>query len=145
MQLFQKQRRKPAIILTPLIDILFILIIFFVVSSRIIGDSGIGVVLPKSGQGKDSVSFLPTLMVTSDEQLILNDEPVTWENLAEALQKILEDTPNSPLILNIDERVAHGRVVGLMDQAKEVGFQQIVFGTQYKRANQEPQTDNSTE
>ena len=46
MQLFETKRRTPSISLAALIDILFLLIIFFVVSSRIIGESGVKLVLP---------------------------------------------------------------------------------------------------
>ncbi|MGK5093801.1 biopolymer transporter ExbD [Deltaproteobacteria bacterium TL4] len=129
MQLFEKQKHKPGINLTPLIDILFILIIFFVVSSRIIGESGVGLVLPESQQGKSTALTFPVLSMDEKLQFWLNDVLVTSQELPTALQKALQGTPSKTLILNIDKRVPHGKVLALMDQTKTTGFRKIVFGT----------------
>lgn len=128
MRLFETSKRKPTVNLTPLIDILFILIIFFVVSSKIIGDQGIGLTLPESSHGQDQPLNLPVLIVTADQQLLLNDQLVLKENLEISLTQ-LEGAPTT-LIFKIDKSIPHGTVIGLMDLAKSVGFQKVVFGTE---------------
>ena len=130
MQLFEKKTRKPGINVTSLIDILFILIIFFVVSSKIIGESGVGLVLPNSKQGTPTSLTLPVLSVDAEQQLRLNDILLSSEELPQALQKVIKTTSSQTLILNIDKRVAHGQVIHVMDQAKSAGFHKIIFGTQ---------------
>jgi len=127
MQLFERTKRKPIINLTPLIDILFILIIFFVVSSKIIGNQGVGVVLPESNQGQEQPVNLPVLTMTSEQQLFLNESPIAQETLRSALLRL--KTPRNTLILNIDERIPHGTVIELMELVKATGFQKIAFGT----------------
>ncbi len=130
MRLFKKSPRKPSINLTPLIDILFILIIFFVISSKIVGNQGVGIILPKSNQSQEQIQQLPILQMTADQQLILNDTPLPEENLSAALQEEASVNSSSTLILKIDERVPHGVVIELMDLVKSAGFQKIVFGTE---------------
>ena len=128
MQLFKKINRKPIINLTPLIDILFILIIFFVVSSKIIGNEGIDIVLPKSNQGQGQPLSLPILILTADQQLLLNDTPILKDELDSKLKQV--EGASNTLILKIDERVPHGTVIGLMDLIKSIGIQKIVFSTE---------------
>ena len=136
MQLFERTKRKPTINLTPLIDILFLLIIFFVVSSRIIGNEGIGLLLPDSNQGRQQPLSLPVLTMTADQQFLLNDTLVPKDNLEAAL-KGLQNVPNT-LILKIDERVPHGTVIALMDLVHAAGFQKIVFGTELQSSPPSP-------
>lgn len=128
MRLFETTRRKPTINLTPLIDVLFLLIIFFVVSSKIMGSQGIELTLPQSSQGQEQPLSLPVLLVTADHQLWLNEVPVPKEKLPNALAQ-LEGKP-STLALKIDEKIPHGTVIELMELAKSAGFQKVVFGTE---------------
>ena len=129
MQLFQNNKHKPSINLTPLIDILFILIIFFVVSSKIIGETGIGIILPKSQQGKTSTSTIPIFSITANKELFLDDQKIDPADLSSKLKELLKGQSETSLILNIDQNVPHGFVISLMDQAKSAGIRKIVFGT----------------
>ena len=71
MQLFETKRRTPSISLAALIDILFLLIIFFVVSSRIIGESGVKLVLPYENS-KSSVDLEMTMIeIYADSKIML--------------------------------------------------------------------------
>ncbi|MBF0286250.1 MAG: biopolymer transporter ExbD [SAR324 cluster bacterium] len=130
MRLFEKSPRKPSINLTPLIDILFILIIFFVVSSKIAGNQGIGITLPKSNQSQEQIQPLPILHMTADQQLIFNNTRLLKANLYRVLTEEIPSNQSNTLILKIDERVPHGVVIELMDLVKSAGYQKIVFGTE---------------
>ena len=132
MQLFETKRRTPSISLAALIDILFLLIIFFVVSSRIIGESGVKLVLPYD-KSKSSVAVeMPMLEMSVDRKLMLQGNPLTETQLPDALRE-LKKTARGGLLMNIDRKVPHGRVVRLMNLVRESGFQHIVFGTQSTR------------
>ena len=130
MQLLETKRRTPAINLAALIDILFLLIIFFVVSSRIIGESGVKLVLPYD-KSKSSVTVeMPLLEMSAEGKLLLQGKPVSEKKLAEALRRLKNENVKTSLLMNIDRKVPHGRVVRLMSVVRESGFQHIVFGTQ---------------
>ncbi|MBF0238578.1 MAG: biopolymer transporter ExbD [SAR324 cluster bacterium] len=135
MQLFEKQKTRPSINLTPLIDILFLLIIFFVVSSKIIGDSGIGIVLPQSSQGESAPVTLPMLLIDANQTIWLNGTSVKMEELIPKLGDLRKAVITETLILNVDKRVPHGIVIQLMDDAKKSGFRKIVFGTESRSEN----------
>ena len=130
MQLFETKRRTPAINLAALIDILFLLIIFFVVSSRIIGESGVKLVLPYD-KSKSSVTVeMPLLEMSAVGKLFLQGKPVSEKKLAAALRRLKKENVKASLLMNIDRKVPHGRVVRLMSVVRESGFHHIVFGTQ---------------
>ena len=92
MQLFETKRRPPSISLAALIDILFLLIIFFVVSSRIIGESGVKLVLPYD-KSKNSVAVeMPMLEMSADSKLMLQGNPLTEKQLPDALRELKKNT-----------------------------------------------------
>ena len=128
MRLFEAPQRKPTINLTPLIDILFILIIFFVVSSKLIESQGLSLTLPQSSQGQEQPLSLPVLTVTANSQLWLNEVRVPKEQLPNSLAQQVDG--QGTLVFRIDKKVPHGTVVELMGLAKAVGFQRVVFGTE---------------
>ena len=133
MQLFETKRRNPSINLAALIDILFLLIIFFVVSSRIIGESGVKLVLPYDKVRSSVAVEMPVLVMSANEQLTLQGKPVQEKELAKALLVLKDQNIKGSLLMNIDRKVSHGRVVRLMSLVRESGFQRIIFGTQSKQ------------
>ena len=133
MQLFETKRRIPSINLAALIDILFLLIIFFVVSSRIIGESGVKLVLPYDKEKSSVAVEMPVLVMSANEQLTLQGKPVQEKELAKTLRVLKDQNIKGSLLMNIDRKVSHGRVVRLMSLVRESGFQRIIFGTQSKQ------------
>ena len=108
MQLFETKRRTPSINLAALIDILFLLIIFFIVSSRIIGESGVKLVLPYDKRKSSVAAEMPVLSMSANEQLIFQGKPVQEKELSKIL-RILKDKKNKgSLLMNIDRKVSHG-------------------------------------
>ena len=129
MRLFEETKRNPSINLTPLIDILFLLIIFFVVSSRFVGETGIALVLPKSGQASGVTTTVPVVMLDRKMQLEIDGQRIEREDWARVLGERATNSSEGAVVLNIDRQVPHGEVVGLMDLTKKAGFRKVVFGT----------------
>ena len=133
MQLFETKRRTPSISLAALIDILFLLIIFFVVTSRIIDESGVELVLPYDKSKSSVAEEMPMLEMSTNSKLMLQGNPLTEKQLPDALRELKKSNARGGLLMNIDRKVSHGRVVRLMNLVRESGFQYIVFGTQSSR------------
>ena len=129
MKFFQKHRKKPAPLLTPFIDVLFVLIIFFAVSSQIIDESGIGLKLPQSKQSEAEKIQIPTVIVKDDGTLWFQNQKLNSQELQQKIARLMKDQPNSPIALHIDKRTQHGKTVFLMSLLKEVGAKRIIFGT----------------
>lgn len=113
--------------MTPLIDVVFQLIIFFLLSSSFVLQPGIKVELPTvelpSGDKPKGIS----ISILKNGQLFLEDEKV---RIGDIKAKLIElKKKESLLIIKADRKAAHGKVVEVMAIAKEIGFNDIAIAT----------------
>jgi biopolymer transport protein ExbD len=115
--------------LTPLIDVLFLLIIFFSVSSRLTDEQGVDLTLPSSATGQVAERSLPVLRVQADRTMFLDQTPLRWSELPQALQSLDSVARQRGLLLNVDQSIPHGEVIQILDAVKQAGMVKILFGT----------------
>ena len=117
-------RELPAINLTPLIDILFIVLLFLVLTTSFDGTVALDVSLPTT-QSAETVSVdrseVVRIVVDADGQIYLRDRPVTLSALAPELEA-LADLPSLTLLIAADARATHGAVVTVLDHASRAGI-----------------------
>ncbi len=129
MQFKAKEKRKVQINITSLIDVLFLLLIFFMVSSTFLEQPGIKLELPQAQSATVVEQKDYTLFVDKDGGLFLNNEEVRVEKLEQKLTAALSEMKDGSLILKADQDVSHGVVVKVMDAAKRSGVKRLVIGT----------------
>ena len=140
---FARTRREEAVVdVTPLIDIIFQLVLFFMVSTTFVSSPGIEVDLPRSSsetilRDKDDLS----IWVTVDGAVYVDDHPVDWKGLRSALQGAVRGNPRTLIIIKADQEVGHGRVVSVMDLARSLGLNRLAIATE---AN-DPSSKDSTQ
>ena len=119
-----EKRRGPD--LMPLIDMVFILLIFFLLTSSALQPS-LGVELPKTTEGE--LNNLPTLVVTiqADGTLLIDERPVSMDRLLPSIESRYREQPNTELTIRADRRVAFGEVVKIMDLCKRAGAEEVSF------------------
>ncbi len=132
MQIKKARRLSPSISITPLIDVVLLLVIFFMLSSTFVVQPGIKVRLPEAvtaerGEPRDLV-----LVLTREGALYLNDRMVTESELTDALAREFKTRKSAYLIIRADKDARHGRVVALMDIAKQAGAKRLAFATEPK-------------
>jgi len=130
MQLHEKKRRKVLINITSLIDVLFLLLIFFMVSSTFIEQPGMKLELPESKSALIEKIKDLVLQINADGTMVLNDENVRLENLEELFKQMLPKLEEKSLVLKADKSVPHGTVVKVMDLAKLSGLEKLIIATQ---------------
>jgi len=122
--------------ITPLTDIFLVLLIIFMVTSSVIVNQGAGaakaglkVNLPK-GSAADVMPASTDLSVAvlSDGRVVLSGNVVTTDELKKALDGARTKNPNTLVVIQADEGVAHGRVVEVMELAKGAGLAQLAIG-----------------
>jgi biopolymer transport protein ExbD len=129
MKLTTSNRKRTAINLTALIDILFLLIIFFSVSTRFTNQQAIGIDLPKSETSTTiSTSEKLVIILHDQDRLFINGQQIEWEAAEEELGKKRYDR-SQKVILNIDKAITHGKVIRLLDLLKLHQYKTVVFGT----------------
>lgn len=129
MQFKDRPRRKVVLNITSMTDLLFLLLIFFVVSTTFLEQPGIKLELPHAKSAVISEQKDYTLFVDKEGKMYLNDEGVSTENLGQKLKAVLPNMKEAALILKADQDVAHGIVVRVMDIAKQSGVKKLIIGT----------------
>jgi biopolymer transport protein ExbD len=119
--------------IAPMIDIVFLLLIFFMVTSHFDVASGIRIYLPKATKRIfDEERNKVNLIVDSSGQVYLEGEQIDMEVLHKRLRDLVEKKELSQLILQADKDVRHGKVVEIMDLAKSAGFRSIIIAARWK-------------
>ena len=129
MQFRVKRYIKPVINIASLVDVLFLLLIFFMVTSAFVEQPNIKLELPATRHSGVSKIDKTVLTISRDGQLFLQDRPVDKINLEKELRRIILDTGDEVLVLKADKMVPYGDVVDVMDDAKGAGFRKVVAPT----------------
>jgi biopolymer transport protein TolR len=126
----QRGKYKSEINVTPLVDVMLVLLIIFMVSAPII-QQGVEVSLPKvkaaALPGKDQ-QFV--VSVTRDGETYLNDAKLSPEQLTDKLAAISRERPDLEVFVRADEQVAFGEVIRTMAAIKAAGVQNVGMVTQ---------------
>ncbi|MBW1972694.1 MAG: biopolymer transporter ExbD [Deltaproteobacteria bacterium] len=119
---------------TPLVDCVFLLLIFFMLSSTLISISGIKVNLPESSAEKiEKEKKEIKISITKDGKIYLNKKETDLKKLASKLKEMHITNRNGVVIIHADKMVSHGRVVEVMDIAKTAGFNKLAIATEPKK------------
>jgi len=129
MKLLEKSPRTISINLTPLIDVLFILIIFFTVSSTFLEQPGIELKLPEAESSQSHTAQKVIIYVDKDENLFLNDDSVTIDNLVKSVESLISAQTDKSVVLHADQQVPHGIIINIMDRLRKQGIYKIVIST----------------
>ena len=129
MQFRVKRYIKPVINIASLVDVLFLLLIFFMVTSAFVEQPNIKLELPATRHSEVSKIDRAVLTIARDGQLFLQDKPVDKKNLEKELRRVILDTGDEVLVLKADKMVPYGDVVDVMDGARGAGFKKVVAPT----------------
>ena len=125
--------------ITPLIDVVFLLLIFFLVTSTFskTEDAQIPINLPSAASGETiSESQKVVLFITedgsvevrsdaSDPENVLDGESIEGATLGEKLEKLYARHPDANVLLRGDQLATHGKVIEVLDQLKASGFKSV--------------------
>ena len=134
MKFYTRKRRAPSVIIVSLIDILAILLIFFIVTTTFrINQPQLQINLPesKSAEQAPAEDNQPlVLRVKSAEEITLDEKPVTLESLAASLKTLRDQAPQRPIAMQADREAPFGVVVKVLDALREAVVKNIPAFTQ---------------
>jgi len=130
----RKQRESPLVDLTPMIDVVFLLLIFFMISTTFVETSGLSIKLPEASTSIADREPKEVKIYLSKEGVITVDkQEMSIESLQAHLKSFGQRSGDMTFLLLADKEARHGRVVELMDSAKNAGFGKLAIATEHSR------------
>ena len=133
MRLQEEPDLPPRINILPMIDVIFAILVFFIVSSLYLTRSeGLPVNLPQASTTEVQKTQQITVTLDSEGKLTLNSQPSTIENLKSDLEKLIAQENSTTVIINADKTVEHGLVVDAIDKIREIPDVQLAIAAKQK-------------
>ena len=120
-----RDEEEAAIDMTPMLDIVFIMLIFFIVTTSFVKEAGVEVIKPTAANQTKQQSANIFIAVRSSGEIWLDKRKVDVERIAANLEKLLAEQPTDVVIIQADKGAKHGVVVKVMDAIKEAGIDKI--------------------
>lgn len=133
MNLRPRRQDEPEVNLTPLIDVVFLMLIFFMVSTTFMRHADLELTLPEaSKEPSEQVQDAIELAINADGEYFVNGEPLVNTQLVtvrRALEQARAEMPDAPLIIRADARSTHQSVVTAMDAASQANISRLSIAT----------------
>jgi len=130
MKFYHINKKTIGFDLTPLIDVVFLLLIFFMLTTTFINiESGVKVDLQSGDFAAVTERQNIVVAITENNVLYLNNRLIDPNNLEERIKEEIGDNENSLVVLEADQNITHGKVVRVMDLIKKGGAERIAIAT----------------
>ena len=122
MRIARKASEKARIEIIPMIDVIFFLLVFFMISTLSMTiNRGLPVNLPTAATSQKDVRDNVSLTVMQDGKMFLNKEPVTLQDMGPRVKAALAADPRLAVVINADGQVLHSTVVDILDELRQAG------------------------
>jgi len=131
--MFERKREIPRLDIVPMIDIMFYLVLFFMVFMTFrTSVSGIPVELPSSNQATALEQQRVMVTIDRQEKVFYDDREITLPKLTERLSPLAAANPNLLVVINADTRVTYGKLIAVMDAITDAGVAQPALAVEKK-------------
>ncbi|ORC38246.1 biopolymer transporter ExbD [Marispirochaeta aestuarii] len=122
MQFRRRLKTNATVDLVPMIDVVFQLVIFFMVSTTFILTPGINLSLPESSTAEPVAASRIVITVAGEEEIYINKERVTLDGLVPILQGMRESSDIGNVVLEGDRQVPYAMLIQVLDRLRAAGF-----------------------
>ena len=132
MQAASRGSRAPitGINMTPMVDIMLVLLIILMVAATYIVSQSLKVELPRTASSDETVSKIFVVTITKDGKYFWNQKPTTKAALTDELRAARKQNPEPSLVITADQGALHGHVVGVIDIAKVEGISKFAINVE---------------
>ena len=116
--------------MTPMLDIVFIMLIFFIVTTSFVKESGIEVNKPQASTAKSDKKTNIIIGINEAGEIWIDKHLVDIRALRTTIEKLHADTPDGSVVITADTKAQTGILVSVMDQIKLAGINKISIGAQ---------------
>lgn len=115
--------------MTPMLDIVFIMLIFFIVSTSFVREAGVEIERPISATAEVKESQGVMLAITAEDEVWLDRQPVDVRMIRPTLERLKVEQPDLGVMIQADMNAKTGLLVQVMDQVKLSGIEQVAVAT----------------
>jgi biopolymer transport protein ExbD len=131
VKLRQTPPKKARIEIIPMIDVMFFLLVFFMVSSLAMTKlNAVPVALPKTAEGASAMKPRTTITVKLDGSLFVNKASASLDSLGPLLAAAMRDHAEDAVVVSADEGAHYGLVVQAMARARKIGVRKFALATE---------------
>ena len=116
-----REEDEAAVDMTPMLDIVFIMLIFFIVTTSFVKEAGIEVNKPKAAQATKKKNANIFIAIRGNGEIWMDKRQVDVERVSANIERLLAEQPTETVIIQADKEAKHGVVVKVMDQIKATG------------------------
>ena len=113
--------------ITPMVDVILVLLVIFMVTANFLKKESININLPKVQAADPNVSQSVQVAITRDGKILLEGQETTEEKLVANLERDLKFRPNMRLTLSADEKLAYGTIMKLMGVIRKAGVSRVAL------------------
>ncbi len=136
MHLPEEPDLPPRINILPMIDVIFAILVFFIVSSLYLTRSeGLPVNLPRATTAEVQKTKQITVSLDQQGKLTIDSKPAQINQLKVKIEKLIKPDSNTTVIVNADKTVEHGQVVEIIDQLRQIPEVQLAIAAKKKIEN----------
>jgi biopolymer transport protein ExbD len=133
MRIQRRNPKKARIEIIPMIDTIFFLLVFFMISTLSMSQyRGMPVNLPKAASGQQAPAESAAITIDNQGRVFIDKQPVEKEMLGDLLRQQLADNADLLVVINADDGVEHGRVVEVMDIARGANVARMAIAVKPK-------------
>ncbi len=134
MGFLRKQNDEPRIDMTPMVDVVFLLLIFFMISTTFVESPGISIKLPEtSAQTIDREPKEIKITLSREGVIYYHNKKISLDDFKGVLAEHQSDAKLTTVLLMADQDSKHGKVVTLMDLARDAGFTKLAIATEQRK------------
>lgn len=123
----QRAQEEAEIDLTPMLDVTFIMLIFFIVTASFVKESGIDVTRPSAATAVSQDRATIMIAISSTGEVWVDKRPVDIRAVRANVEKMLAENPQGSVVIQADEESKNGLLVKVMDQARLAGAQSVAI------------------
>lgn len=120
-----REEEEASIDMTPMLDIVFIMLIFFIVTTSFVKEAGINVNRPKASQATSTKNANIFIGINANGDVWMDKRQVDIERVSANIERMLAEQPSDTVVIQADKEAKHGIVVKVMDQVKAAGIDKI--------------------
>lgn len=128
-----RMKSKPEFMIIPMIDIIFFLLVFFMMNSlQTIAQKVLSVQLPQATTASAPAQLPVVLTLDAEGHITIDNVPMSIDAAEAMVKERIAQNPNASVILQADKRSAHGQVVAIMDMLKQAGVKRLAIAAEQK-------------